>query len=92
MEITEIKPLICHCYRINWVFVKVMTDEGIHGVGEATLEYREQTVAETIRELRARGKLSKILLIWIFNKILGNFIVNVDGKFNSSIIIVRLRK
>ena len=51
MKITEIKPLICHCYRTNWVFVKVMTDEGIHGVGEATLEYREQTVAEAIREL-----------------------------------------
>ena len=51
MKITEIKPLICHCYRTNWVFVKVTTDEGIHGVGEATLEYREQTIAEAIREL-----------------------------------------
>ena len=51
MKITEIKPLVCHCYRTNWVFVKVMTDEGVHGVGEATLEYREQTVMEAIREL-----------------------------------------
>jgi len=51
MKITEIKPLICHCYRTNWVFVKVMTDEGVYGVGEATLEYREQTVATAIREL-----------------------------------------
>jgi galactonate dehydratase len=58
MKITQIKPLICHAYRTNWVFVKVMTDEGIHGVGEATLEYREQTVAEAIRELdrNLRGK------------------------------------
>ena len=51
MKITEIKPIICHAYRTNWVFVKVMTDEGIYGVGEATLEYREQTVAAAIREL-----------------------------------------
>ena len=28
-----------------------MTDEGVYGVGEATLEYREQTVATAIREL-----------------------------------------
>ena len=67
MKITEIKPLICHCYRTNWVFVKVMTDEGIHGVGEATLEYREQTVAEAIRELdrNLRGQdPRKIEAIW----------------------------
>jgi len=51
MKITEIKPIICHCYRTNWVFVKVMTDEGVYGVGEATLEYREKTLAECIREL-----------------------------------------
>lgn len=51
MKITGIKPLICHAYRTNWVFAKVMTDEGLHGVGEATLEYREQTVAQAIKEL-----------------------------------------
>ena len=49
MRITEIKPLVCHCYRTNWVFVKVGTDAGIHGVGEATLEYREPTLMEAIR-------------------------------------------
>ena len=51
MKISGIKPLICHAYRTNWVFVKVTTDEGLHGVGEATLEYREQTVAQAIKEL-----------------------------------------
>ncbi len=58
MKITEIRPIICHAYRTNWVFVKVMTDEGVYGVGEATLEYREQTVATAIRELDRylRGK------------------------------------
>ena len=51
MRITELRPLICNAYRTNWVFVKVFTDEGLYGVGEATLEYRETTVVEAIREL-----------------------------------------
>ncbi len=51
MKITAIKTLICHCYRTNWVFVKVMTDEGLYGVGESTLEYRELTVAQAVKEL-----------------------------------------
>ena len=33
------------------MFVKVLTDEGITGVGEATLEYREPTVVQAIKEL-----------------------------------------
>ena len=51
MKITEIKTFICHAYRTNWVFVKVLTDAGLHGVGEATLEHRELTVAQAVREL-----------------------------------------
>ncbi len=51
MNITGIKTFLCHAYRTNWVFVKVLTDEGLHGVGEATLEYREQTVAQAVKEL-----------------------------------------
>jgi galactonate dehydratase len=51
MKITKITPLICDAYRTNWVFVRVDTDEGVHGVGEATLEHREKTVAEAITEL-----------------------------------------
>ncbi len=50
MRITQVKPLVCHCYRTNWVFVKIVTDEGLHGVGEATLEYREPTLVEAIQE------------------------------------------
>ena len=51
MKITGLKTFICNAYRTNWVFVKVLTDEGIHGVGEATLEYKEHTVAQAIMEL-----------------------------------------
>lgn len=51
MKITRIKPIVCHCYRTNWVFVKVETDAGIHGIGEATLEYRELTLVQAIKEM-----------------------------------------
>ncbi len=51
MKVTEIRALVCHAYRTNWVFVKVLTDEGIYGVGEATLEMRELTVAAAVKEL-----------------------------------------
>ena len=51
MKITRLKTFVCNCFRTNWVFVKVETDSGIHGWGEATLEYRELTVAAAIHEL-----------------------------------------
>ncbi|MBC2602726.1 galactonate dehydratase [Puniceicoccus vermicola] len=51
MKITALTPYICDCFRTNWVFLKVETDEGIYGWGEASLEYREQTVAEAMVEI-----------------------------------------
>ncbi len=51
MKVTRIQTLLCHAYRTNWVFVKVLTDEGLYGVGEATLEMRERTVATAVAEL-----------------------------------------
>ncbi len=35
----------------NWVLVKVVTDEGIHGWGEASVEGKEKTVAQAIDDL-----------------------------------------
>lgn len=52
MKITDVKTIICHAYRTNWVFVRVLTDSGISGVGEATLEYREHTICQAIEELK----------------------------------------
>ena len=51
MKITRLKTFVCNCFRTNLVFVKVETDSGIHGWGEATLEYRELTVTAAIHEL-----------------------------------------
>jgi galactonate dehydratase len=59
MKITAIRTFICNAYRTNWVFVKVLTDvPGLYGVGEATLEYRELTVAQACQELErdVKGK------------------------------------
>lgn len=33
MKITDIKIFLVDCYRTNWVFVRMDTDEGIQGVG-----------------------------------------------------------
>ena len=52
MKITDLKTYIVHCYRTNWVFVKIETDAGISGVGEATLEMKEKTVETAILELK----------------------------------------
>ena len=35
MKVTDVKTFAVDCFRTNWVFVKVYTDEGIDGVGEA---------------------------------------------------------
>ena len=38
MKITDIKTFMVDFGASNYVFVKIYTDEGIEGVGEATLE------------------------------------------------------
>jgi galactonate dehydratase len=52
MKVSGIETYICNAYRTNWVFVVVRTDvDGLYGIGEATLEYKEQTVAQACHEL-----------------------------------------
>ena len=53
MKITAIKTFICNAFRTNFVFVKVETDSGLHGWGEATLEYKEMTVQAAIHDLES---------------------------------------
>lgn len=52
MKITDIKTFVVDCFRTNWVFVKVYTDEGITGVGEGTLEYKEHALCGAIEHLK----------------------------------------
>ncbi len=51
MKITGIRNLFMRVERQNWHFVEVATDAGITGVGEASLEGRERTVAAAVDEL-----------------------------------------
>lgn len=52
MKVTDIRTFVVDCFRTNWVFVKVYTDEGIDGVGEATLEYKEKALIGAVKHIR----------------------------------------
>jgi galactonate dehydratase len=51
MKITAIDTYIAGNPWKNWLFAKVSTDEGIHGIGEGTLNYFGKTVESAIQEL-----------------------------------------
>ena len=55
MKVTDVKTFVVDCFRTNWVFVKVYTDEGITGVGEGTLEYKEKAL-EMLVEITQKGE------------------------------------
>ena len=50
MQITQIETFFVQVapHLRTWLFVKVSTDEGIHGWGEGTLEGKEETVAAAV--------------------------------------------
>ena len=52
MRITELRVTTCFAMWRNWVFLELVTDGGLVGVGEATLEGRELTVAGHLDDLR----------------------------------------
>ena len=45
MKITDLKVFPVQ----NWIFVKIETDQGIHGIGEASLSGRSMAVVEALR-------------------------------------------
>jgi galactonate dehydratase len=51
MKITAQKVFIANVQRTNFVFVKLYTDAGIEGVGEATLEWKTKTIVAALEEL-----------------------------------------
>lgn len=51
MRITAIETYLAGNPWKNWLFTRVLTDEGIYGVGEGSLNYFAQTVEMAIREL-----------------------------------------
>ncbi len=52
MKITDVTTYIVGNPWKNWVFTRVDTDEGVHGIGEATLNGFAKTVETAIQELK----------------------------------------
>ena len=51
MKITAIKKWLVDAYRTNLAFVKIETDEGLHGYGEASIGLHENAVMGIIDDL-----------------------------------------
>lgn len=52
MKITAIQTLVCNARMRNWIFVKVLTDQpGLHGWGEATLEWHTRSIVGAVEDL-----------------------------------------
>jgi galactonate dehydratase len=54
MRITDVQTIIVGNPWKNWLFVRLETDEGIHGIGEGTLNAFAKTVEAAVHELRHR--------------------------------------
>ncbi|MCA0451011.1 MAG: mandelate racemase, partial [Proteobacteria bacterium] len=48
MKITAVEAFTVDFFRANFVFARIETDTGIEGVGEGSVEFAEQAVADTI--------------------------------------------
>jgi galactonate dehydratase len=59
MKIKEIKTFLVGVERQNWLFVKVITDDGTYGWGEASIEGQERAVEEAIQVLAERSVLGE---------------------------------
>src|SRR3546814_13966880 len=53
MKITDITATVVNAQMRNWVLVKVATDQpGLHGWGEATLEWKTRSVVGAVEDLK----------------------------------------
>ena len=52
MKISNVKIYTLDAYRTNWAFVKVETDEGLYGWGEASLGTNEMSLEGMINDLK----------------------------------------
>ena len=52
MRVTAVDTVVVNARLRNWVFVKVTTDEpGLHGWGEASLEWKTRAVVGAVEDL-----------------------------------------
>jgi len=67
IKITSLKTFVVHLGTVNWVFVKIYTNEGVAGLGEGSVTSKEATVAAAIQEQERMivGKdPTKIEMLW----------------------------
>lgn len=50
MKITKLKTVVVNAEMRNWVFVKVETDEGYYGWGEASLEWKTRSLVGAVED------------------------------------------
>lgn len=50
MKITNVKTVVVNAELRNWVFVKVETDEGLFGWGEASLEWKTRSLVGAVED------------------------------------------
>ena len=52
MKISDIKIYTMDAFRTNWAFIKVETDEGLYGWGEATLGTQEMALEGCVNDFK----------------------------------------
>ncbi|QQP92785.1 hypothetical protein IGS68_30520 (plasmid) [Skermanella sp. TT6] len=52
MKIIDVTTTVVNAEMRNWVFVKIATDQGLYGWGEATLEWKTRAVVGAIDDLK----------------------------------------
>src|SRR5499426_1427641 len=50
LKITGLKTIVVNVGSVNWVFCKVLTNEGLTGLGEGSVTSKEATLAQAIAE------------------------------------------
>ena len=52
MKISDVKIYTLDAFRTNWAFIKVETDEGLYGWGEASLGTNENALEGMVQDLK----------------------------------------
>lgn len=72
MKIVQLESFLTNAGLRNYLFVRLMTDSGLTGLGEASLEWQEQTVRTLIHE-------------WVEDRVLGADPFDVERVFGNLI-------
>jgi len=72
MKITRLESFLTNCGLRNYLFVRLTTDNGLTGLGEATLEWQEMTVQTLLHE-------------WAEERILGVCPFDIESVFGAMV-------